>query len=79
VQLYVHDREASVTRPVKELKGFARVSLAPGETRDVRFTLGPDAFGLWNADMKEVVEPGRFDIMVGPNSVDLQTATLEIA
>lgn len=79
VQLYVHDREASVTRPIKELKGFARVSLAPGETRDVRFTLGPDAFALWNADMKEVVEPGRFDIMVGPNSVDLQTATLEIA
>jgi beta-glucosidase len=79
VQLYVHDREASVTRPVKELKGFTRVTLAPGEAREIVFTLGPDAFSLWNADMDEVVEPGLFDIMVGPNSVDLKTAALEIA
>ena len=66
VQLYVHDQVASVTRPIKELKGFERVTLAPGETRSVSFTLGPDAFSLWNLDMKEVVEPGRFDIMTGP-------------
>ena len=79
VQLYVHDREASVTRPVKELKEFARVTLAPGEAREVAFTLGPDAFALWNAEMQEVVEPGLFDIMVGPNSVDLKSATLEVA
>nr|WP_235532971.1 glycoside hydrolase family 3 N-terminal domain-containing protein [Sphingomonas sp. Leaf412] len=79
VQLYVRDREASVTRPVKELKQFARLSLAPGETREIAFTLGPDAFALWNTDMKEVVEPGLFDIMVGPNSVDLKTVTLDIA
>ncbi|WP_145902302.1 MULTISPECIES: glycoside hydrolase family 3 N-terminal domain-containing protein [Sphingobium] len=78
VQLYVHDRVASVTRPIKELKGFERVTLAPGESRTVRFTLGPDAFALWNLDMQEVVEPGQFDIMVGPDSQTLQSVTLEI-
>lgn len=78
VQIYVHDRVASVTRPIKELKQFARVSLAPGERRTLRFTLGPDAFSLWNEDMHEVVEPGLFDIMAGPNSVDLKSTTLEI-
>ncbi len=78
VQLYVHDQVASVTRPIKELKGFERVTLAPGETKTVRLTLGPDAFTLWNLDMEEVVEPGFFDIMVGPDSQNLQTLTLEI-
>lgn len=78
VQLYVRDQVASVTRPIKELKGFERVTLAPGESRTVRLTLGPDAFALWNLDMDEVVEPGLFDIMVGPDSENLQTVTLEI-
>jgi beta-glucosidase len=78
VQVYVHDQVASVTRPIKELKGFERVTLAPGETKTVRIPLGPDAFTLWNLDMEEVVEPGLFDIMVGPDSQTLQTVTLEI-
>ncbi|WP_336958125.1 glycoside hydrolase family 3 N-terminal domain-containing protein [Sphingobium aquiterrae] len=78
VQLYVHDQVASVTRPIKELKGFERVTLAPGESRTVRIALGPDAFTLWNLDMEEVVEPGLFDIMAGPNSRDLKSVTLEI-
>ncbi len=78
VQLYVHDQVASVTRPVKELKGFRRITLAPGETRTVRFTLGPEAFRLWDIAMNEVVEPGLFDIMAGPNSADLKSTTLEI-
>ncbi|SER90996.1 glycoside hydrolase family 3 N-terminal domain-containing protein [Sphingobium sp. YR768] len=78
VQVYVHDQVASVTRPIKELKGFERVTLAPGETKTVRIPLGPDAFTLWNLDMEEVVEPGLFDIMVGPDSKNLQTVTLEI-
>ncbi|MEC3911571.1 glycoside hydrolase family 3 N-terminal domain-containing protein [Sphingobium sp. CR2-8] len=78
VQIYVHDQTASVTRPIKELKGFERVTLAPGETKTVRIDIGPDAFSLWNLDMKEVVEPGLFDIMVGPDSQNLQTITLEI-
>jgi beta-glucosidase len=79
VQVYVHDRVASVTQPIKALKHFQRVTLKPGERRTVKLTLGPDAFTLWNIDMKEVVEPGMFDIMTGPNSRDLQTVQLEIA
>jgi beta-glucosidase len=79
VQCYVHHRTASVTRPVKSLRGFQRVTLQPGETRDVTIVLGPEAFALWNLDMKETVEPGQYEIMTGPNSVDLQIARLEIA
>ncbi|MEA3541010.1 MAG: glycoside hydrolase family 3 N-terminal domain-containing protein [Pseudomonadota bacterium] len=78
IQLYVRDQTASVTRPIKELKGFERITLAPGEARTVRIALKPDAFALWNLDMEEVVEPGLFDIMVGPDSENLQTITLEI-
>ena len=78
IQLYVRDQTASVTRPIKELKGFERITLAPGEAQTVRIALNPDAFALWNLDMEEVVEPGLFDIMVGPNSENLQTVTLEI-
>ncbi len=79
VQLYIHDQVSSVTRPVKELAGFERVSLAPGEHRTVPFTLGPDALSLVDRDMHRVVEPGRFDVMVGTNSDNLQTATLDVA
>ena len=78
IQLYVRDQTASVTRPLKELKGFERITLAPGEARTVRIALNSDAFALWNLDMEEVVEPGLFDIMVGPDSENLQTVTLEI-
>jgi beta-glucosidase len=78
VQLYIHQQVSSVTRPVKELKGFRRVTLAPGESRTVSFTLTPESLWFWNKDMKRVVEPGQFDIMAGPNSVDLKTATLTV-
>jgi beta-glucosidase len=78
VQLYVHDKVSSVTRPTKELKGFQRVTLAPGEQRTVTFTLGPDALRFWNDRMQRVVEPGEIDIMVGANSADLETATLTV-
>lgn len=78
VQVYIHDQVASVARPVKQLKGFARVTLAPGERRTVRITLEGRAFSMWNAQMKEVVEPGLFDILAGPNSRDLEKTTLEI-
>ena len=67
-----------MTRPIKELKGFERVTLVAGESRTVRVTLGPDAFALWNQEMEEVVEPGLFDIMAGPNSRDLKSVALEI-
>ena len=79
VQVYLHDRVASVARPAKLLKGFQRVTLRPGEARTVRVALEPQAFMLWNARMEEVVEPGMFDVLVGPNSRDLQSVALEIA
>lgn len=78
VQLYVHDRVASVTRPVKELRGFERVSLTPGEKKTVRFTLGPEALRFTNEQMSRVVEPGLVDVMVGTSSVGLTTAALEV-
>jgi beta-glucosidase len=78
VQLYVRDDEASVTRPVLELKRFRRVTLAPGERRTVTFELGPDDLALWNMEMKKVVEPGTFTISAGPNSVDLKSAKLTV-
>jgi len=78
VQLYVRDDQASVTRPVIELKGFRRITLAPGERKTVRFELQPDDFALWDSEMKRVVEPGTFTISAGPNSVDLKSATLTV-
>ncbi|HEX7848185.1 MAG TPA: glycoside hydrolase family 3 N-terminal domain-containing protein [Sphingomonas sp.] len=79
VQLYIRDEVSSVTRPVKELKGFRRVTLRPGERRTVTFTLTPHSLEMWNDRMKRVVEPGDFKIMTGPNSIDLQNATLTVA
>jgi beta-glucosidase len=76
VQLYVRDVVSSVTRPVKELKGFRRVTLAPGAATSVEFTLDREAFALWDAHMRRVVEPGEFTIYSGANSVDLKPATL---
>ncbi|MGK6356717.1 glycoside hydrolase family 3 N-terminal domain-containing protein [Sphingomonas sp. DT-207] len=78
VQLYVRDDLASVTRPVKELKAFERVTLAPGEKKTVTFELNPRHLSLWNVDMKRVVEPGTFTISAGPNSVDLKSVTLTV-
>jgi beta-glucosidase len=78
VQLYVHQLVGSVTRPIKELKAFERVGVAAGETKTVTFTLTPETFRMWNIDMQRVVEPGAFELMVGPNSVDLKTAVLHI-
>jgi beta-glucosidase len=78
VQLYVHQLVGSVTRPIKELKAFERISLAAGETKIVTFTLTPETFRMWNIDMQRVVEPGAFELMVGPNSVELKTTVLHI-
>jgi beta-glucosidase len=68
VQLYLRDVASSVTRPVKELKGFERVSLRPGEKRRVTFTLGSEQLGFYNREMRFIVEPGEFKIFVGTNS-----------
>ena len=78
VQLYIHDDEASVTRPVIELKRFQRVTLRPGEKTTLTFDLTPDDLALWNPDMVKVVEPGTFTISAGPNSVDLKSAKLTV-
>ena len=78
VQLYVRDVVASVVRPVKELKGFRRVTLAPGDSQTVRFSIGFDTLALYNRDMEQVVEPGEFTLMVGADSVDLKACTLQV-
>jgi beta-glucosidase len=78
VQLYVRDKVSSVTRSVIDLRGFQRVNLAPGQTRNVTFNLNREAFQMWNANMVRVVEPGEFDISVGPSSASLKTVTLTV-
>jgi beta-glucosidase len=78
VQLYIRDDVSSVTRPVKELRGFRRITLNPGETKSVEFTLGPEELSFLNRDMHRVVEPGTFTIMVGGNSIDLTKAKLTV-
>jgi beta-glucosidase len=79
VQVYVHDKVASTTRPVKSLAAFRRVTLAAGETRTLTFTIEPAAFALWDASMRRVVEPGEFEIFAGSSSSQLKSATLTIA
>ena len=78
VQLYINDKVSLVTQPVKLLKDFARITLKPGETKTVNFTLTADKLSHLGLDMKPVVEPGEFDIMVGPSSTDLKTTTLTV-
>jgi beta-glucosidase len=78
VQLYIRDLAASVTRPVKELKGFQRITLRPGEKKHVEFVLTAEQLGFWNRQMRFTVEPGEFKVMVGPNSEDLLEATFAI-
>jgi beta-glucosidase len=72
VQLYLEDVIASVATPVKELRGFARVRLEPGETKTVRFELTADDLALLDRDLKRVVEPGEFRIFVGSSSEDIR-------
>jgi beta-glucosidase-like glycosyl hydrolase len=78
VQLYLHDVVSSVTRPVKELRGFERVTLKPGEKKTVTFTLGPDALSLIDQRMQRVVEPGRFDVTVGTSSTQGTTVSFQV-
>lgn len=78
VQLYIRQRVSSATRPVRELKGFRRVTLKPGESRTVTFDIGPDQLSYYGADMKRAVEPGTFDIMIGSSSIELRDVTLQV-
>lgn len=78
VQLYLRDKVSSVSRPVKELRGFERVKLDAGQSTMVTFTLDSEDFRFWDKNMKRTVEAGEFDIMVGPNSVDLKKVVLTV-
>jgi beta-glucosidase len=72
VQLYVRDVVSTVTRPVKELRGFQKISLAPGEKKTVRLTLLPEDLALHGHDMTLHVEPGAFNVMVGSSSEQIR-------
>lgn len=72
VQLYVRDEVASITRPIKELKGFEKIKLSPGESKMVTFDVKDEQLGFYNNQMKFIVEKGDFTLMVGGNSRDLQ-------
>jgi beta-glucosidase len=76
VQLYIRDRVASITRPVEELKGFQKIDLMPGATTTVAFALTPADLKFYNGDLRYDWESGDFDIMVGGNSKDVQTAVV---
>ena len=78
VQLYLRDEVASVTRPVKELCGFERVTLGPRESKAVRFTIGPAELGLYDREMRFVVEPGTFRVTAGTSSVGGLEATFDV-
>lgn len=79
VQLYIRDVVGSVTRPVKELKGFQKIELKPGESRNISFTITPDDLKFYNYDLKYDWEPGEFTIMIGSNSRDVKTAAVNWA
>lgn len=77
-QLYIHQQIASVTRPVMDLKGFERITLKPGEKKTVEFTITPDTLSMLNTDLHRVVEPGIFDVMVGPSSEQASVVPLTV-
>jgi beta-glucosidase len=77
-QMYINERGTSVSRPIRELKGFQKIMLKPGESKQVSFTLGRDELAFWNIDMKDVVEPAKVKVWVAGNSVDGQPAELTI-
>jgi beta-glucosidase len=78
VQLYLRAEVSRVTRPVMELKGFQRITLAAGEKRAVTFEVGPEQLSYHGLEMKRVVEPGRFRVMVGGSSANVKSATLDV-
>jgi beta-glucosidase len=77
VQLYLRNTEASVEQPVRELKGFTRVTLAPGETRHVTFPLGFDELNFYSADLKKIVEPTTYEIWLGGSSLATAQTSLK--
>ena len=78
VQLYIRDVVGSISRPVKELKGFQRIHLNMGESQTVTFTITPDLLKFYDYNLNDVIEPGDFDIMIGPNSRDVKKKTITV-
>ncbi len=78
VQLYIRDRSASVSRPLKELKGFQKVALAPGETREISFAIDESMLALLDRDLRWTVEPGGFEVMIGLDSEHVQRTHFEL-
>ena len=78
VQLYLREQGTSVARPVRELKGFERITLSPGESKRVEFRIGLDELRFWNTDMKDVVEPAGVTVWVAPNSAEGSQARFDI-
>ncbi|HYH14908.1 MAG TPA: beta-glucosidase BglX [Flavisolibacter sp.] len=79
VQLYVHDPVASVTQPVKKLKAFQKVFLRKGESKPITFTITPEQLKFYNSSLQWVVEPGTFNVLIGPNSRDVKRASFTYA
>ena len=78
VQLYIHDKVASISRPVRELKGFERIHLKAGESKDVNFDITPDLLKFYDVNLKEVLEPGQFDLMIGSSSINNKTTLFTV-
>ena len=78
VQMYIRDVVASSSRPVRELKGFEKIKLEPGETREVSFPIDVDALSFWNQEMKYVAEPGEFQVFIGGDSRTRNSASFEL-
>ena len=78
VQMYIRDLVGSITRPVKELKGFERIHLKKGESKEVTFQITPDLLKFYDYDLQYVCEPGEFNVMIGPNSRDVKTKKFEL-
>jgi beta-glucosidase len=78
VELYIRDMVSSVTRPIHELKDFARVHFNKGETKTISFVITPDKLQFYGLDMKRIIEPGEFEVQVGRNSSDYLSAKFEV-
>ncbi len=78
IQLYIHDKVSSVTRPIIELKDFARITLNPGESKRIDFIITPEKLQFFNREMQRVVEPGEFEVFIGPSSNKLTAVNFNI-
>lgn len=78
IQLYIRDKVSSVTRPIMELKDFARITLNPGESRKIEFTITPEKLQFYNREMKRVVEPGEFEVFIGPGSDEVTSVNFNV-